>query len=447
MSERLKRRDFLLGAVGAGFVAGLARGQPKTKPNFLVILSDDHGRLYAGCYGAKGPRTPNIDRLAGEAMLFSHAFTATAMCAPSRSMLYTGLFPHRNGAHPNHSAVRPGTKSLPHYLKPLGYRVALAGKTHIKPRACFPFEYLSRKGVGQFFASLRGEPFCLIVATHHPHTPWVKNGPYKPSDVVLRPDILDTPATRQAMAWYWNSVDALDKQVGEVLSLLERHGLKDNTLCIYTSDHGAQFPFSKWTLYDAGIRVPFIARWPGRVKPGSRTDAMVSFVDVLPTLVEAAGGKPPADLDGRSFLAVLEGRKKEHRDLIYGTHTTKGIISGSYYPIRAIRTRTHKYIVNLNPDGEFTNIVTEGRGSGKQGGPTDYWRSWLELAKRDPGAAERVRKYQRRPPEELYDLRTDPFELKNLAGDPAQRPLMDKLRGLLRQWMKQQGDPLLGKLS
>ena len=450
MSEGLNRRDFLIGGVGAWLVAGFARGgEPKKRPNFLIILSDDHGRLYTGCYGAKGPRTPNIDRLAAEGMLFSRAFTATAMCAPSRSMLYTGLFPHRNGAHPNHSAVKPGTKSLPHYLEPLGYRVALAGKTHIKPRACFPFEYLSRNRVGQFLASLRGEPFCLVVATHHPHTPWLKEGPYKASDVVLRPDILDTPATRQAMAWYWNSVDALDKEVGEVLSLLERHGLKDNTLCIYTSDHGAQFPFSKWTLYDAGIRVPFIVRWPGRVKPGSRSDAMVSFVDVLPTLIEAAGGSQPANLDGRSFLGVLEGRAKEHRDFIPATHTTRGIISGSYYPIRAIRTRTHKYIVNLNPEGKFTNLVTEGRAGrkDKRGGPADYWRSWLELARRDPKAAERVRKYQHRPPEELYDLRTDPFELKNLASDPAQRPLMDRLRALLRAWMKQQGDPLLAKLS
>ena len=449
MSEIVSRRGFVASTVAAGLSAALARGaSANRKPNFVVILSDDHGRLYTGCYGAKGLRTPNIDRLASQGMVFSHAFTATAMCAPSRSMLYTALFPHRNGAHPNHSAVRRGTRSLPHYLKPLGYRVALAGKTHIKPRECFPFEYVSLRGVERFLRSVRGEPFCLVIATHYPHAPWLKTGPYDAAEVTLRPDLLDTPETRQAMARYWNTVDALDRQVGQFLALLKRFGLEENTLCIYTSDHGAQFPFSKWTLYDAGIRVPFIVRWPGRVRPGTQTDAMVSFVDVLPTLVEAAGGVPPAGLDGRSFLAVLEGRKSDHRDIIYATHTTKGIISGSYYPIRAVRTRTHKYIVNLNAGGKFTNVVTEGRKGGKgAGGPADYWLSWLELARRDPEAAARVRHYQHRPPEELYDLRSDPFELKNLANDPAQRRLMDKLRAELRAWMKQQGDPLLAKLS
>jgi len=449
------RRRFLsaalCGSAGLGMAAARARAAkgatPARKPNFLILLSDDHGTDDAGCYGNHAVHVPNIDRLAAQGLRFTRAFTPTAMCAPSRSALYTGLFPHRNGAHPNHSKVRPGTRSMPHYLSKLGYRVALAGKKHIGPRQAFPFEYLPLNGVRRFLASVGRQPFCLVVATHDPHAPWKKQGPGDPAKAVIPPYLVDTPETRQAMAMYYNSVAAMDAQVGDVMAALDKHRLAENTLFLYASDNGSGFPFTKWTLYDAGIRMPFIVRWPGRVKPGTVTDAMVSFVDVLPTFIEAAGGQPPADLDGRSFLAVLQGKAKDHRDLIFATHTTKGIISGSVYPIRAVRTKTHKYIVNLNPGGTFTNIVTQGRGRGRGGKPAAYWLSWKERAKTDPKAAERVRLYQHRPPEELYDLTTDPFELHNLATDPAQRPLMDDLRRKLKAWMKQQGDPLLEKLA
>jgi len=458
-TQRVMDRRRFLGRVAIGTAAitaprfnlALAVEPAAKNPNLVLLLSDDHGYLHAGCYGAKNLRTPRLDRLAAEGMRFTHAFTGTAMCTPSRSMLYTGLFPHRNGAHPNHSSARRGVKSMPHYLSKLGYRVALAGKRHIKPREVFPFEYMNRNNVAQFLSEVGSKPFCLVIATNDPHTPWKKEGPYDPSKVVLPPYLLDTPETREAMARYWNSVAALDRQVGQFTTLLNKHGLEHNTLFIYAGDHGSGFPFTKWTLYDAGIRVPFIACWPGHIKPGTVSDAMVSFVDVVPTFIEAAGQEPPAGLDGRSFLPLLWGKTKEHRDVIFATHTTRGIISGSVYPIRAIRTRTHKYIVNLNPSGEFRNIVTEGRGGrgkrkGRVRGPANYWRSWLELAKRDPAAARRVRLYQHRPAEELYDLTADPYELGNLAGDPAQRPLMAKLRGRLKAWMKQQNDPLLPKL-
>ena len=459
----LSRRDFFGVAAAGGVGASLAatmRGlhvavaaeaigpqeRAVRKPNFVIVLADDHGTDDAGCYGAKGLRTPNIDRLAAEGMRFTRAFTATAMCAPSRSMLYTGLFPHRNGAHPNHSKVRPGIQSLPHHLSKLGYRVALAGKTHIGPRSAFPFEYMDRGKVDTFLAEAGSQPFCLVIATNDPHAPWKKKGPYDAAKVVLPPYLLDTPETREAMACYWNSVAALDTQVGQFLALLKKHGLEDSTLFLYTSDHGSGFPFTKWTLYDAGIRVPFIVRWPGHARPGSVTDAMVSFVDVLPTFIEAAGQKPPEDLDGRSFLGVLWGRAVEHRDAIFATHTNKGIISGSEYPIRAIRTRTHKYIVNLNPAGTFKNIVTEGR-EGPAGKPAGYWLSWRELARTDADAAKRARLYQHRPAEELYDLAADPFELNSLAADPANRPLMADLRQQLKAWMKQQNDPLLARMG
>ena len=136
------------------------------RPNIVIIIADDHGLEDSGCYGNTVVQTPNIDRLASEGMKFNRAFTATAMCAPSRSMLYTGLFPHRNGAHPNHSSIRAGVRTLPHYMSELGYQTALAGKTHIKPRASFPFEYVKLDGVDEYLAKVGGEPFCLVIATH-----------------------------------------------------------------------------------------------------------------------------------------------------------------------------------------------------------------------------------------------------------------------------------------
>jgi uncharacterized sulfatase len=218
------------------------------------------------------------------------------------------------------------------------------------------------------------------------------------------------------------------------MELVDRSGSRDNTLFIFTSEQGSYFPHCKWTLYDTGIRTAFVVRWPKKIKGGSVTDAMVQYVDVTPTLVEAAGGQAIPGLDGLNFLAVLRGRRNSHRDVTYGVHTTRGIIAGSEcYPIRSIRTATHKYIMNLSHEAEFSNIVTKRDRSG-------IWKSWVEKAETDADAAHKVGMYVRRPAEELYDLQRDPYELSNLAADPKYRPLIDLLKKQLLAWMDQQGD-------
>jgi N-sulfoglucosamine sulfohydrolase len=444
----LNRRDFLktlgLGAASLAFQGcTTAANQPtgkdrKDKPNIILFLADDQSIDDVGCYGNNVIRTPNIDRLAEQGLRFNLAFTPTAMCSPSRSALYTGLYPHRNGCHPNHSKIKPGIKTLPYYLKSLGYRVGLAGKVHVKPKDQFPFEYMGLKPrqIENFIASATDKPFCLIVASHEPHGPHKKGG-YEPNQIPVPKNKVDTPQTRQQLANYYTDIDLLDEELGRVLSLLKKHSLEQNTLFVYTSDHGYDI-FAKWSCYDTGLHVPFIVRWPGRIIPGAVTDAMVSFVDVLPTLIEIAGGKPQRDIDGRSFLPVLLGHKNKHQDVVFGAHTTRGIISGRAYPIRSLRTRTHKYIRNLNPDGMFQCVTTHGH---------DYkeidhsmWGSWKQKAKTDTFAAKRVRMFQHRPAEELYDIIKDPYELNNLAHDPAQQKLLVSLREQLDAWMKQQGD-------
>ncbi|MFC1735188.1 sulfatase [Candidatus Hydrogenedentota bacterium] len=443
-SGLIDRRSFLQTVGGATALAALpASASPgemdssTARPNVVFFLSDDHSIEDSGCYGSKVVRTPNIDRIATEGMRFTRAFTPTAMCSPSRSALYTGLSPHRNGCHMNHGKVKPGTRSIAHYMKDAGYRVVLANKKHIGPATAFPFEYIGSQGIAPFLQNVGQAPFCLVIASSEPHGPHATGG-YKPEEVEVPPYMVDTPMTRQALANYYTDIDTLDREVGECLELLEKHNLAENTLFFYGGDHGNGI-FVKWTCYEAGLNVPFIVRWPGRIKAGAVSEAMVSFVDVLPTILDAAGQAPPASLDGKSFLPVLTGKTDAHRDIIFGAHTTHGILSGSIYPVRSVRTATHKYIRNLYPEGVFENVMTHGLNF-KPEEASSEWKSWCRKAKTDSFAAKRVEMYQRRPAEELYDLRTDPHELSNIASDPANKGILKKLGKQLDTWMKQQGD-------
>lgn len=452
------RRDFVK-AMGLGVAAMSLPGQlaarasamPGKRPDIILFVSDDHGYEDSGAYGNTVVRTPNLDRLASESMRFTHAFAGSPTCTPSRSVLYTGLMPMRNGAHANHSSVHPEIRSLPHYLKALGYRVVLMGKVHVKPRTAFPFEYIKaeKRGPGKtrgLYMDLdtdavdhmlanhnRSTPLCLVVCSHSPHVYWPRNDGYDSAKIDLPPYLVDTPITRRSRTRYYTDVTLMDKRLGKVLASLKRHGFAE-ALFVYTSDQGAQWPHAKWNLYDAGIRTPLIVRWRGKVQSGSTSNAMVSLVDLLPTFIEAAGGKPPQDIDGRSFLPILLGKKKAHRELIFTAHTGDGRMNQS--PMRSVRTATHKYILNLRPDVKYTTHIT----NGKNADGRDYWESWLEKAKTDEQAAKLVQDYQYRPAEELYDLRVDPYELDNLAEKPDYQPLRQSLRGKLDAWMKQQGD-------
>ncbi len=407
------------------------------QPDIVLVMADDLEWNDMGCYGNPDVKTPHLDKLASQGMRFTHSFTATAMCAPTRQQLYTGIFPVRNGAYPNHSQVKPGTKSMVHHLRKLGYRVALCGKAHFGPRASFPFEKIKPADIKEFITRDQSQPYCLVYTSHSPHQPWKEGDAsvYKPGKLTLKPYQVDTPLQRKALARYYAEVTDFDREAGEVMQAVENAGDPQNTIFMATSEQGPQFPHGKWTCYDTGLRTALIVRWPARVKPGSTTAAMVQYVDVLPTLLEAAGGKPLKNLDGRSFLNVLTGESQQHNDYVYGVHTTRGIIHGSKcYPVRSIRSRTHKLILNLNHTTTFENTLTHNTDAG------GYWQSWVEKAKTDPAAAKLVNAYQHRPAVELYDVTADPYELKNLAGDPSLADIQQKLHEKLEAWMKQQGD-------
>ncbi|MEA3367655.1 MAG: sulfatase-like hydrolase/transferase, partial [Planctomycetota bacterium] len=307
--DKPTRRQFLAGATSAAL--GLAAGRtafaasdaPAGKPNIVLFISDDHGGRDAGCYGNADVHTPHLDRLAEEGVRFNGVFAADTLCSPSRAVLHTGLMPFRNGGHVFGGHVKKGVKTFSHYLRPLGYETALFGKTSLHPERAFPYDVEQKKWkpgaaesaipamVDRFLSGRdNSKPLFLEVNTGNPHMPWIANRQYDPARLTLPEHYIDTPETRDALADYYTSVTTLDDTLGKVRGIVEKHGYGPNTLFIYTSDHGSNFPLAKWCLYDAGIRVPFLVRWPGKVQPGSVTDAMAGLVDVLPTIVEAGGG-------------------------------------------------------------------------------------------------------------------------------------------------------------
>ena len=441
-------------AVSMSASAGNIQKKEGVRPNIVFMIADDCTYRDLGCYGGvntihNGPAsgksiTPNIDRLAEEGVRFTSFFQAAPMSSPTRHCLMTGQYPVRNGAYPNHAFARPGTKSVTHYLRNEGYRVALEGKRHIAPEEVFDYEYLSggnadvdTSKIAPFIreASEEGTPFCVFICSHQPHTPWNKGnaGLFDPARLVLPDYYVDTPETRNALTHYYAEINYMDRQVGQVMKMLEDTGVADNTVFFFTSEQGNSLPYAKWTSYDMGLQTGMIVRWPGVVKPGTTSDAMAEYVDVVPTMIDIAGGTQPGSLDGKSFRKVLTEGMKEFKKYSFGLQTSRGTINGpDHYGIRSVRSRRFIYIRNLTPEAEFSCAGTSSRDT--------VWTSWTGRARTDAGAAELVRNYLRRPAEELYDRLADPNQRRNLAGDPEYARIMKKMSAVLDKWMAEQGD-------
>jgi arylsulfatase A-like enzyme len=416
------------------------------KPDLVIFLTDDLSRLDTQPYGATHLRTPHMRRLAAAGMTFTSAYVASPSCAPSRAALLTGLMPARNGAEANHSRPRAELKKWPAYFQELGYEVVAYGKvSHYRHTAEYGFDSFAHDTFHDHaaipaaieFLRQRGrtdKPLCLFVGSNWPHVPWPEQHPgYAPEQLGLPAGSIDTPATREWRARYAAAVTNADDELGLVYDTA-RQVLGEKTLFVFSSDHGAQWPFAKWNCYEAGVRVPLIVAGPGVVPPASTTDAMVSWVDLLATLLEAAGGTAPPDIDGHSFLPVLRGERQQHRDRIFTTHSGDG--RWNVYPIRAVRKGDWKYIRNLHPEFAFTTHIDLRVNLNQRA----YFSTWEDQARRDPAAAAIVDRYHTRPAEELYDLAADPHEQHNLAAEPAQAERAQALRAELETWMQEQGD-------
>jgi arylsulfatase A-like enzyme len=424
------------------------------RPHLVLFLADDHGRLDSPLYGSRVIRTPALQQLARNGMVFDNCFTGAAICIPSRAIIGSGLCSHRNGAIANGRPMNRGIKTLPAYLRELGYRVAHFGKGHFLPADSYAWEAVPSeiKGEGPLNADLDTnvfdrwlseaaagkDPLCLVVCCHSPHVTWPDNNGYDPASVELPGGSVDTPETRAMRCRYYTDITKMDRQLGEITASVQRH-LGGNALFLYTSDNGPQWPFAKWNLYDAGIRMPMVAVWPGVIKAGSRTAAMVQFADILPTFIDLAGGAtPPGDLDGRSFARVLAGKSGRHHAEVFAAHTADDNGHMNCYPMRAVRDGRYKYILNLRPDLAYRTHID--RGVARDG--RTYWDSWVERARTGDAAMAVVRRYHKRPEEEFYDTLADPHETANLAiasrGDHRER--LRRMRARVRAWMDGMGD-------
>ena len=422
----------------------------KDKPNILIIMADDCTHSDLPLYGGANVKTPEIEKLAAQGMTFNKAYVTMSMCVPCRAELYTGMQPATNGVCWNHSIARTGLKSIVHYLDDLGYRTGIAGKVHANPKSVFPFALVDGVERGcvsetakydaeklrEFIVKDRKQPFCLVTALVVPHIPWTVGDPshFNPEELELPPYLADTKETRKEFAKYLAEVEVLDQQVGATLDLLKEEGVADNTIVIFTSEQGAQLPFCKWTNWDMGVHTGFIVRWPGKVKAGVRTDALIQYADVLPTLIEALGGKVYDTFDGSSFLPVLKSKKDTHREFAYFMHNN--VPEGPAYPIRSITDGEYHYIRNLIPENLYIEKHLMARMALNQ-----YWPSWIFESTNNIKTFELVNRYMNRPYEELYNTKTDPNELKNLDGELNVQSIKKKLSAELDNWMKLQGDP------
>jgi N-sulfoglucosamine sulfohydrolase len=463
----LDRRQFLKSAgIGAGALlarraaraAEPAAGNPPRR-NVVLVVSDDHG-LQLGCTGDTAAHTPRLDGLAAEGTVFTQAFCTTASCSASRSVILTGLHNHRNGQfghqHSYHDFdTHDWVKSLPVLLAAAGYRTGHIGKFHVQPEEVYHFQHRLRCGKGgtrnpymmaencrEFLAAEDEAPFFLYFCTSDPHRAgkgfannrgfpgaWEKE--FAPDDVTVPPWLPDFPETRAGLARYYQSISRLDHGIGHLFDVLKETGHWDNTVVIYLSDHGPPWPGAKTTLYEPGMHSPLIVRSPDQPRRGIRCDGMVSWADLTPTILDIARAKGPGyDLHGRSFLPLVNKESAEGWDEVYASHTFHEVTM--YYPMRVVRTRRWKYILNLAHQLPYPFA-------------SDLWASetWQATLKRNAEkyGQKRVKDYLNRPRHELYDLEADPWEGHNLANDPRHASTLADLQAKLKAWQEKTKDP------
>jgi N-sulfoglucosamine sulfohydrolase len=438
--------------------------------NVVVVVADDLGPQL-GCYGDKVAKTPQLDALAADATLFTHAFCTTASCSPSRSVLLSGMHNHANGmyglAHAEHHfSSFDRLQTLTERLSKAGYRTASVGKTHVAPASVYPFDKSipgnSRNGVQMadncraFVADNDDRPFFLWFGATDPHRsrgtgaepyrpnlfgnedthPGIIEQKFEPQEILVPSFLPDTPTVRAELAEYYQSSARFDQGVGRLIQVLKDAGRWDNTLFVVLSDNGMAFPGGKTTLYEPGMRLPCLVRNPYLGKRGIRNSAMISWVDIAPTILEFAGapdGRPK--MQGRSFLGILAQAQPSGWDEVYGSHTFHEITM--YYPMRAVRTRKYKLIWNIAHPLPFASASDLFTGA-----------TWQEAIAKGPDSQygqRTVSQYLHRPQFELYDLESDPGETRNVVTDATHAEALTQLKAKLKAFQQRTGDPWIHK--
>ena len=437
--------------------------------NVVLIVADDLG-CDLGCSGNRVIKTPNLDRLASDGTLFTHAFCTTASCSPSRSVILSGMYNHANGQYglqhaSHHFSSFDRLKTLSGRLSDAGYRTARVGKFHVAPEETYPFdEALSgdaRNGVAMAEAC-RGvigaddkRPFFLYFCTTDPHRsgkfgspphkpnlfgnegnhPGVDEQTYDPATVIVPPFLPDTPTCRAELAQYYQAVSRFDQGVGRLVQIIKDAGHWDDTLVIFISDNGIPFPGAKTTTYEPGLRLPCMVRNPYVSQRGIRSEAMVSWVDIAPTILEFAGAPAKGALHGRSFLGVLGQERPSGWDEVFASHTFHEVTM--YYPVRVVHGRRWKLSWNLAHPLPFP-FASDLYGSAT-------WQEALSKGRDSVYGKRTVEAYTHRPQFELYDLEQDPDELVNLANDPKHASTLEELKAKIKQMQTRTKDPWLHK--
>ena len=418
------------------------------KPNIVLIIADDMNWDDSGAYGNASIQTPNIDQLAKDGMRFTQAFLTTSSCSPSRASIITGKYPHNTDAEQLHWPLPEGHPTFVEKLKESGYWTGLAGKYHLGDAVRDDFDSVMEVGTAGFqlgsdgrqrelvgdgsgcesWVTLlksrkQGQPFFLWLAAVDPHRPYnegaIENRHHS-ENVKVPKYFPDNDSVRKDLALYYDEISRMDSYIGDVISELENQGVTDNTLVLFISDNGRPFPRDKTTLYDGGIKTPWIVKWPAKVPAATENDNLISSIDIAPTFMKLAGLEPLPDFEGVDFAPMLTQGGPAVRDEIYAEDHWHDFEDYT----RAVRTAQFKYIKNFYPDLPNTPPADAFRGL--------TYQSMLVEREKDNLNEAQMRCFEiPRPDHELYHITEDPYELNNLALDPEFAHIMKDMQNRL----------------
>lgn len=440
----------------------------KNLPNIVLIVSDDHGIDALGTYGNPVIKTPNLDALASQSVRFTNAFCTSASCSASRSVILTGKYGHATGHYGHthdyhHFSTYDSIKSLPVILKEAGYKTGRIGKYHLAPEKVYAFDEVMNADPRNTVEMANNsndfikteQPFFLYFCTDDPHRGYpykqknwrepnpfgnkpegytgVKQTTYATKDVLVPSFLPDSEETRAELAQYYQSVSRMDQGIGVLIENLKKNNKYDNTLIIYISDNGIAFAGAKTTVYEPGIKLPCIVKEPYTDKKGVTNDALINWADLSPTILDYAGIDPSVHkLHGKSFKSIINQEHPKGWDETYAAHNFHELTM--YYPTRAIRQRKYKLIWNIAWEQSYPFA-------------SDLWDSstWQEVYrnKKEFYGKRKVTDYLHHPQYELYDLESDPDEIKNLAYLKQYESIFSELRERLRTFQVKTSDPWL----
>jgi N-sulfoglucosamine sulfohydrolase len=431
-------------AMVSGFAAPVCKSQvPDEKPNILWIVSEDNSAYFTGCYGNSFATTPNIDKLAGEGFLYTHAYCTNAVSSPSRNTIITGAYASSNG-NENMRSNYPKSDlvhTYPEYLRKAGYYCTNNSKTDYNTDSIDPNAIWDESSSKAHYKNRpKGKPFFAVFNSMISHESCIQQSipteklRHDPAKVILPPYHPDTPEMRHDWAQYYDKIEDMDKWVGALLKELDDSGLADNTIVMYYGDNGGILARSKRFVYETGTQIPFIIRIPEKykylfpaAKPGDKVDRIINFVDLAPTLLSIAGIPIPDYMQGDAFLGSQKTKDPQY------TYMSRQRMDERYDLVRAVRDREYRYIRNYMP----FRITMQHVAYMFLAPSAQSWEDAFNAGKTN---ALQSRDFELKPVEELYDTEKDPWEVNNLAGDPKYKAVLERMRKAETDWMRKTKD-------